>query len=86
MREECIDLSRLARERWKVLHGIEQGYWTQVEGARRLRLSTRQARRLDRRIAVEGDRGVIYRLRGRRSNREIPETVQMRVLDEVRRG
>ncbi len=69
-------MSQPERERLKVLKRIEQGYWTHVEGARRLRLSTRQVRRLERRIAAEGDREVIHRLRGRQSNRKIPEKVQ----------
>ena len=85
MPEERISMSQSERERWKVLHGIEQGHWTQVEGARRLHLSTRQVRRLQRRVAAEGDRGVIHQLRGRRSNRKIPEKVQERVLAAVRR-
>jgi hypothetical protein len=84
MREERISMSQPEGERLKVLHGIEQGYWTPVEGAQRLHWSTRQVRRLERRIAAEGDRGVIQRLRGRRSNRKIPEKVQKRVLAEVR--
>jgi hypothetical protein len=85
MAEERISMSQSERERLKVLHQIEQGHWTQVEGARRLQLSSRQVRRLQRRIAAEGDRGVIHRLRGRRSNRKIPEKVQQRVLAAVRR-
>src|SRR6266403_1820268 len=85
MPEERMSMNQPERERLKVLQGIEQRYWTQVEGARRLRLSSRQVRRLQRRIAAEGDGGVIHRLRGRRSNRKIPEKVQKRVLAEVRR-
>jgi Homeodomain-like domain len=85
MPEERISMSQSERERLKVLCQIEQGHWTQVEGARRLRLSTRQVRRLQRRVAAEGDGGVMHRLRGRRSNRKIPERLQKRVLAEVRR-
>jgi hypothetical protein len=85
MGEERISLSQSERERLQVLHGIEQGHWTQVEGARRLRLSTRQVRRLERRVTAEGDRGVIHRLRGRPSNRQIASAVEKRVLREVRR-
>jgi hypothetical protein len=85
MPEERISMSQSERERLQVLQGIKQGHWTQVEGARRLRLSSRQVRRLQRRIATEGDRGVIHRLRGRRSNRKIPERLHKRVLAEVRR-
>jgi len=78
-------MSQSERERLQVLHQIEQGHWTQVEGARRLRLSTRQVRRWQRRLAAEGDAGVIHRLRGRPSNRKIPQKVQQRILAEIRR-
>src|SRR6266446_2268094 len=85
MTEERISMSQSERERLKVLQQIEQGHWTQVEGARRLRLSARQVRRLQRRVAAEGDGGVIHRLRGRPSNRKIPANLQKQVLAEVRR-
>ena len=85
MREERISMSQTERERLKVLQQIEQGHWTQVEGAHRLQLSTRQVRRLQRRVSREGDGGVIHRLRGRPSNRKFPANVQRRVLAEVRR-
>ena len=85
MPEERISMSQPERERLKVLQQMEQGHWTQMEGAQRLRLSSRQVRRIQRRVAAEGDGGVIHRLRGRPSNRKIPEKVQTRVLAEVRR-
>jgi hypothetical protein len=84
MPEERISMNQLERERLKVLEQIKQRHWTQVEGARRLRLSTRQVRRLQRRVSLEGDGGVIHRLRGRPSNRKISGKVQRRVLSEVR--
>ncbi len=85
MTEERISMSQSERERLKVVQQIEQGHWTQVEGARRLRLSARQVRRLQRRVAAEGDGGVVHRLRGRPSNRKIPANLQKQVLAEVRR-
>src|SRR3990170_1344200 len=85
MREERIALSTRERDRLKVLHEVEQRHLSQVEAARRLRLSTRQVRRLERRVAAEGDRGVIHRLRGRPSNRRIATATEQRVLREVRR-
>src|SRR5271167_5042127 len=85
MTEERISMNQSERERLKVLQQIAQGHWTQGEGARRLQRSSRQVRRIQRRVAAEGDGGVIHRLRGRRSNRKIPEKVQQRVLAEVRR-
>jgi hypothetical protein len=85
MEEERIAMSTRERDRLKVLHEVKQGHLRQVEAARRLRLSTRQVRRLERRVAAEGDGGVIHRLRGRPSNRQIASAVEQRVLREVRR-
>jgi hypothetical protein len=85
MREERISMSQRERERWKVLEEMEQGHLSQVEGARRLRLSPRQLRRIERRVEAEGDRGVVHRLRGRHSNRKIPAAFEKRVMTAVRR-
>lgn len=52
--EERIALSARERERLKILHEIGQGHLSQVEGSRRLELSTRQVRRLERRVEAEG--------------------------------
>ena len=57
MPEERISMSQPERERLKVLQQMEQGHWTQMEGAQRLRLSSRQVRRIQRRVAAEGDGG-----------------------------
>jgi winged helix-turn helix protein len=84
MEPERIDLSAKERERLKVLHEIEQGHLTQVEAARRLRLTDRHVRRLLGRVRVEGDPGVVHRLRGRPSNRRLPPALETRVLDRVR--
>ncbi len=85
MEPERIELSRPERDRLKVLHEVEQGHLQQVEAAERLRLSDRQVRRLLGRVRTEGDRGVIHRLRGRASNRKIPDKHRQRVLERVRR-
>ncbi len=84
MKQERIELSQPERERLKVLHEVEQGHLTQVEGGEQLRLSDRQVRRLLVRVRAEGDRGVVHRLRGRPSNRKIPDPLQKRVLARVR--
>jgi hypothetical protein len=80
MEPERIELSQRERDRWKVLHEVEQGHLQQVEAARRLHLSDRQVRRLQVRVRREGDRGVIHRLRGRPSNRKISAAVTQRAL------
>src|ERR1700674_1776957 len=85
MEEERIHLSQRERDRLRVLHEVEQGHLQQVEAAGRLRLSDRQIRRLQSRIRQQGDRGLMHQLRGRRSNRKIPEALQQRALRQLRR-
>jgi transposase len=86
MEEERISLSQRERDRLRVLHEIEQGHLRQVQAARRLRLSDRQIRRLLARLRQEGDRGLVHRLRGRRSNRKISEAIEQRALRRLRRA
>src|SRR6266704_574885 len=73
MEPERIELSAKERERLKVLHEVEQGHLKQVEAARRLRLTDRRVRRLQARLRAAGDGAMVHGLRGRRSNRKIPE-------------
>lgn len=84
MELERIELSTRERERLKVLHEVREGHLKQIEAARRLKLSTRQIRRLQARVQREGDRGILHRLRGRRSNRKTPPSLRNRVLRELR--
>jgi hypothetical protein len=86
MEEERINLSQRERDRLRVLHEVEQGHLQQIEAARRLRLSDRQIRRLQARLRQQGDGGLMHRLRGRRSNRKIPEVLQQRALRQLRRA
>src|SRR5262249_22594911 len=85
MREERIELSVRDRERLKVLHAVKEGHIKQYEAGERLGLSSRQVRRLLRRIDCEGDRGLIHRLRGQRSNRKLAAELEESVMDLVRR-
>ena len=64
-----IEMSQRERDRLKVLHTVLEGQRTQAEAARILRLTTRQVRRLLRRLASGGDAALIHGLRGRPSNR-----------------
>ena len=86
MEPERIELSAKERERLKVLHEVEQGHRKQVEAARHLRLTARQVRRLQARLRREGDRGIVHRLRGRRSNRKIPDSLIRRALCVLGQG
>jgi hypothetical protein len=86
MEPERIELSARERERLKVLHEVEEGHLKQIEAAQRLRLSDRQVRRLEVRLRQEGDRGIVHRLRRRRSNRKIPDALKQRALRELRQA
>src|SRR3989337_444234 len=84
MEQERISMSRRERERVKVLDEVQAGQLTQVEGAKRMRLTPRQARRLERRVEEKGDGGLVHGLRGRASNRKIDARTERRILSEVR--
>jgi DNA-binding Lrp family transcriptional regulator len=78
--EDVLALSQRDRDRLKELHAVIRRQQSVSEAARHMGVSRRQARRLLRRLECEGDRGVIHRLRGRRSNRAIPEAIRSRAL------
>lgn len=84
MAEERIELSAQERERLKVLHEVERGHLSQIDAARRLRLSDRQVRRLLQRLRQVGDCGLPHGLRGRPSNRKIPADTEQRSLRRLR--
>ena len=77
-------LSGKERDRLKVLHEVQGGHLTQGEAAGQLGISDREVRRLLARMAAEGDGGVVHRLRGKASNRRLPESLRTRVLRLVR--
>ena len=73
------------RDRLKVLHEVRQGQLRQAEAAGQLKLSTRQVRRLVKKMGEVGDRAVVHGLRGRRSNRRTSEAVVQRCLKQLRK-
>lgn len=78
--EDVLALNQQDRDRLKELHAVMRGQQKVSDAARHLGLSPRQVRRLVKRVRREGDRGVIHRLRGRPSNRAIPEEVREQAL------
>ena len=71
MERQRIALSQRERDRLLVLHEIMQRQITQIEAARRLKISDRHIRRLLVELRKRGDRAVLHRLRGRPSNRRL---------------
>jgi transposase len=73
MGEERVALGHREQERLVMLRMVEERRVTRGEAARALKLSIRQIGRLLSRLREEGAKGLVHRLRGRRSNRRFPE-------------
>lgn len=80
MSTDRISMSQRERDRLKVMDSVLNGKRTQAQAARLLKRSTRQVRRIQRRMESEGDIGVIHRLRGRVSNARKDKTLRRQVL------
>jgi hypothetical protein len=84
METERIALSQRERDRLRVLHEVKQKQITQIEAARRLKVSDRHLRRLLFRLGEQGDRAVIHGLRGRPSNRRLTARFEQKIVARVR--
>ena len=76
-------MSAKERDRLKVLHEVRRGHLTQRGAAQQLGVTDRWVRKLLVRIKKEGDGGIVHRLRGRESNRRLPESLRAKVLKLV---
>jgi len=79
METERIALSQRERERLRVLHEVQQRHLTQVEAAKRLKVTDRQVRRLLLALEERGDGAVVHGLRGRPSNRRLEGSLEQRM-------
>ena len=70
-------------DRWKVLHEVGKGPITQKHGGEQLGVTERWVRTLVARMRKEGDGGILHRLRGRVSNRKIPEKTRQKAVKWV---
>src|SRR4051812_42594540 len=78
------------RDRLVVLKKAQKSLMTQQQAAGELGITTRQVRRLLRRLREEGDKAVIHKLRGQRSNRKTGRKTQEKIVrilsGEIYRG
>jgi hypothetical protein len=84
MEKDRISMSQRERDVCKAMSSVLTGKRTQVEAARIIGRSERQARRILRRLEAEGDAGVIHRLRGRSSNNSVDEPLHDRAMELCR--
>jgi len=68
------------RIRLDAMQRIKRGELTVVAAAELMEISLRQSRRLWKRFLVDGDAGLVHRLRGRSSNRRLQEDLVQRII------
>lgn len=85
MPEERLLLTRRDRDRLKVLHEVRKRHLTQCQAAQQLHLSDRWIRELIGRISEKGDRALLHGLRGRSSTHKLPERMEKRAVEIIRR-
>ncbi|PIQ36668.1 MAG: ISNCY family transposase [Lysobacterales bacterium CG17_big_fil_post_rev_8_21_14_2_50_64_11] len=76
-------MSQTEVKRAQVLDTLKEGEISQLEAARRIGVSTRQARRLAKRYLREGVAGLISKKRGRASNRRLDETLRATAIELI---
>jgi transposase len=79
-----IPMSQKERDVLKIMHAVLRGERTQAEAARLLDKSTRQIRRLQRRLQAGGDAAIVHRLRGKPSNHQPDPQLRQAVLAAYR--
>lgn len=78
----------MRQEELKRLHIVRQVLdkkLKQIEAADKLNLSYRQTKRITQRVRKEGDCGIIHRLRGKPSNRKLPQGLKEKVINLYRK-
>jgi hypothetical protein len=83
--EDMIMARQGELKRLHVIQKVLERVISQVEAAEILSLSSRQIRRIIKRIRIEGEKGIIHRSRGRPSNRRIPGKIRDKVIQLYRK-
>jgi Helix-turn-helix domain len=76
-------MSQMEAKRGQVLDLLMAHKISQIEAAKRMGISIRQARRLEKRYRIDGLGGLISKKRGRTSNRRITPTVLAQAMSHV---
>ena len=79
-RRDMIVMSLEEVRRLKTVQSAKEKHITQKTAASMIGLSERQVRRMVKAVREQGDNGIIHALRGRPSNRRLPEEMRERVL------
>jgi len=82
--EDIIMVRQKELKRLHVIQKVLEKGIKGVEAAEILCLSSRQIRRILKRVRIEGDKGVIHKSRGRPSNRRIANTIRDKIIRRYR--
>lgn len=78
--EDTVTMSQGELKRFHIIRTSIDRIITQREAAESIGISLRQAQRIVRRVRTDGDKGVVHRLRGMRSNRALPDKTKDKIL------
>lgn len=78
--KDIIVMSQRELRRAHIIHNVLDNKLKQVEAAEILQLSDREIRRIVKRVRKDGDRGIIHKGRGRKSNRAVSSKIKKRVI------
>ncbi len=77
---DIITMSRRETKRLHIIHQALDKRITQEKAAELVGLSSRQLRRMLKRVREEGDEGISHRSRGKTSNRRVPNKIKEKAL------
>ena len=78
--KDTIQMSRRELRRLHIIQKAIEGLMKQAEAAEILSLSDRQIRRVIKRVRIEGDIGIIHKLRGKPSNSSLPRKIKDKAI------
>jgi len=78
--EGILTMSQKEVDRISLMSQVDNQEVTVEEAAEILRLSERQIYRILKRVRTEGSKGIIHKLRGRKSNRGYPEELKRKII------
>ena len=78
---DIIKMDQRERKRLRVIYKVLDKELQQVDAADVLDLSTRQIKRIVKRVREEGDAGIAHKSRGGPSNKAIPKKVKAKIIN-----
>lgn len=85
MEKDIIKMSKKELKRLKVIHKVLEKRIKQKDAAKLLFLSTRQVRRIQKKVKEKGDTAVVHGNRGQPSSRKFPNKFKNEVIDTVKK-